>query len=190
MLTGPFWPNVLESEDAVWSGTPFEVRAPMLDRRMVQALTSALPDRQSHVVADAAYAGRALRGLPDRVSWTTRLRKDAALFELAPPRTGKRGRPRVTGARLGSLESLARTLEFIPTTVCRYGTSTTVHVATVYRMVAKAHRYVFRLTERSFRRLKAGRYLVQVRVGPSRTALGPVTSRQVQVRAAKHHTAR
>ena len=38
MLTGPFWPNVLESEDAVWSGTPFEVRAPMLDRRMVRFL--------------------------------------------------------------------------------------------------------------------------------------------------------
>lgn len=26
------------------------------------------------------------------VTWTTRLRKDAALFDLAPPRTGKRGR--------------------------------------------------------------------------------------------------
>jgi asparagine synthase (glutamine-hydrolysing) len=38
MLTGPFWPNVLEGEDSAWSGVALEVRAPLLDRRMVRYL--------------------------------------------------------------------------------------------------------------------------------------------------------
>lgn len=102
-----------------------------LAAQMVTALAAALPDRQIHVVADAAYAGAQLRNLPEGVSWTTRLRKDAALFELAPPRTGKRGRPRTKGARLGSPAALAATAVFTPTTVCRYGVTATVQVATI-----------------------------------------------------------
>ena len=102
-----------------------------LAARMVEALARALPDRRVEVVADAAYAGAQLRGLPAGVSWTTRLRKDAALYDLAPPRTGKRGRPRLKGARLGSLSALAATLTFTPTTVCRYGATSTVQVATI-----------------------------------------------------------
>ncbi|MBS1842020.1 MAG: hypothetical protein JST77_14355, partial [Acidobacteria bacterium] len=38
MLTGPFWPDVLEGEDAAWSGTAMETRTPLLDRRMVRFL--------------------------------------------------------------------------------------------------------------------------------------------------------
>ena len=38
MLSGPFWPNVLEGEDAAWSGVPLEARAPLLDRRMIRYL--------------------------------------------------------------------------------------------------------------------------------------------------------
>jgi asparagine synthase (glutamine-hydrolysing) len=38
MLTGPFWPNLLEGEDAAWSGVAMEARAPMLDRRLVRFL--------------------------------------------------------------------------------------------------------------------------------------------------------
>jgi hypothetical protein len=67
---------------------------------------------------------------------------------------------------------------------------TTVAVGTVYRRTTKARRYVFRLTEKPFRHLKAGRYLVQVRVGPSRAALGPATSREILIRPARRHTAR
>ena len=65
-----------------------------------------------------------------------------------------------------------------------------VHIATVYRKAPKAKRYVFRLTEKPFRHLKPGRYLVQVRVGASRTALGPAASRQITIRKARSHTAR
>jgi hypothetical protein len=50
-----------------------------LARRMTEALAGALPGRTICVVADAAYAGRELRGLDTAITWTTRLRKDAAL---------------------------------------------------------------------------------------------------------------
>jgi len=38
MLTGPFWPNVLEGEDAAWSGVAMDTRTPLLDRRVVRYL--------------------------------------------------------------------------------------------------------------------------------------------------------
>jgi DDE superfamily endonuclease len=65
------------------------------------------PDRRIHLVCDAAYAGRTLRELPTRVAVTTRLRADAALYELAPPHTGRPGRPRTKGDRLPELTVLA-----------------------------------------------------------------------------------
>ena len=58
--------------------------------RMAQVLAGALPGRRIHVVADAAYAGEELKKLPPGVTWTTRLRKDAALYELPLARTGRR----------------------------------------------------------------------------------------------------
>ncbi|MGH3933354.1 MAG: IS701 family transposase [Pseudonocardiaceae bacterium] len=102
-----------------------------LARQMTQTLATAFPDRQIHVVADAAYGGRELRELSGQVSWTTRPRNNAALYELPPPRTGKRGRPRLKGPRLGSLSALAATAGFTPTTLTRYGVTTTVRTATI-----------------------------------------------------------
>jgi hypothetical protein len=66
----------------------------------------------------------------------------------------------------------------------------TVHVATVYRTVGKAKRYVFRLTERKLRNLKSGRYLVEVRVGTSRQNLGPAKSRILTIRRGRATSAR
>jgi hypothetical protein len=65
------------------------------------------PDRRIHLVGDAAYAGRTLRKLPASVTATTRLRADAALYQLPPPRTGRAGRPRTKGDRLPELTVLA-----------------------------------------------------------------------------------
>lgn len=68
---------------------------------LVSLIAGHHPERQVQLVADAAYAGRALRGLPLGVSVTTRLRADAALYALPGPRQpGQRGRPRVKGDRL------------------------------------------------------------------------------------------
>ena len=99
--------------------------------QVVTALAQALPGRRIHAVADAAYAGKELKKLPEQVTWTTRLRKDAALYDLPPARTGRRGRPRLKGKKLPKLTDLARTATFTPTTVRRYGTTTTVHTATI-----------------------------------------------------------
>jgi DDE superfamily endonuclease len=103
----------------------------VLARRLTEALAAALAGRTLHVVADSAYAGKVLRGLPASVTWTTRLRSNASLYELAPHRTGKRGRPRLKGAKLASLANLAGRAKFAPTTVTRYGATTTVSVAVI-----------------------------------------------------------
>ncbi len=100
-------------------------------RRLVEALAAALPGRHINVVADSAYAGKALRGLPAEVTWTTRLRSNAALYELAPPRTGRRGRPKTRGAKLPPLASLAAHATFTSTAVTRYGHTATVQVAVI-----------------------------------------------------------
>ena len=100
-----------------------------LARTMIEALAGALPGRIVHGVGDAAYSGKDLRGLDEGITWTTRLRKDAALFELAPPRTGKPGRPKVRGDRLPALKILAARATFTPHAVTRYGKTTTVQAA-------------------------------------------------------------
>jgi len=102
-----------------------------LARRMAQMLGGALPGRDIHVTADAAYAGKGLKKLGNGTTWTTRLRKDAALHGLPPQRTGKRGRPRARGDRLPSLARLAATADFAPVTVTRYGKAATIQAATV-----------------------------------------------------------
>ena len=102
-----------------------------LARRMTEMLAGALPGRDIRVVADSAYAGGELKKLPARVSWTTRLRKDAALYGLPPQRTGRRGRPRQKGDRLPSLATLAATTAFTQVTVTRYGRTAVISAATV-----------------------------------------------------------
>ncbi len=65
-----------------------------------------LPERSFSLRADGAYATLAGRRLP-RTTVTSRMRRDAALFEPAPPRTGRRGRPRTKGARLATPAAMA-----------------------------------------------------------------------------------
>jgi hypothetical protein len=96
---------------------------------MTGMLASALPGRHIRVVADSAYAGGELKKLPAAVTWTTRLRKDAALHGLPPQRTGKRGRPRQKGDRLPSLARLAATTAFTEITVTRYGKTAAISAA-------------------------------------------------------------
>jgi Ca2+-binding RTX toxin-like protein len=54
-------------------------------------------------------------------------------------------------------------------------------IATVYRATPEARRYMFRLTEKKLRRLTPGRYRVELRVGRTRGALGPASTRTVTV---------
>jgi len=99
-----------------------------LARRMVTRLARELPGRLVHVTADSAYAGDELKQLPDGVTWTTRLRSNAALHDLPPERTGRKGRPRVKGDRLPSLAKIAAAAVFSQVTVTRYGKTETIAV--------------------------------------------------------------
>ena len=78
-------------------------------RQAVLQLARWLPGRRLICLGDSGYAVLdLLAAAPARVSWLTRLRLDAALYEPAPVRrAGQRGRPRVKGARLPSLAELA-----------------------------------------------------------------------------------
>jgi hypothetical protein len=131
-----------------------------LARRMAQGLADALPGRGIHVTADSAYAGEELKKLGKQVTWTTRLRKDAALHGLPPERTGKRGRPRLRGDRLPELATLAATAAFAQVTVTRYGKTETVHAAAVtclwYSVFSTRPVQVILVRDRSPVRLRPG----------------------------------
>ena len=69
------------------------------------------PEREIVAVADSTYASLKLlnrcRSLPNPVTFVTRLRLDAALYEPAPPRRpGQMGRPRLKGERLPNLSAI------------------------------------------------------------------------------------
>jgi DDE superfamily endonuclease len=70
------------------------------------------PEREIVAVADGGYAALKLldrcRRLSEPITFITRLRLDAALYEPAPPRhSGQIGRPRLKGDRLPNLSVLA-----------------------------------------------------------------------------------
>jgi hypothetical protein len=100
---------------------------PRLAKEMACLIAARFPDRTIHLVGDAAYASGAFAGLPANVTLTSRLRSDAALSELAPPRPpkGQRGpgRPRKKGAPLPKLDQIAQdpATTWQKTTVRRYG---------------------------------------------------------------------
>ncbi|MFD5661363.1 IS701 family transposase [Streptomyces hirsutus] len=88
---------------------------------MAHDLAALFPDRTLHVAGGAAYHSGKVADLPGTVTFTTRLSRNAALFEPTPPRTNKRGRPRKRGAALGSLTTIAKAANWCLTVVERYG---------------------------------------------------------------------
>jgi hypothetical protein len=82
-------------------------------RQMLLLVRRRYPEREIVAVADSAYASLRLlascqRFLPKPVTFITRLRLDAALYDPAPPRTaGQMGRPRLKGERLPNLAVVA-----------------------------------------------------------------------------------
>jgi hypothetical protein len=89
------------------------------------------PERQIVAVADGGYASLKLldrcRRLKKPITFITRLRLDAALYEPAPPRRpGQIGRPRLKGERLPNLCVVAKdpSIEWVPIAVANwYGES-------------------------------------------------------------------
>jgi hypothetical protein len=82
-------------------------------RQMLLLVRRWWPEREVVAVADSAYASLRLlascrRFLPKPVTFITRLRLDAALYDPAPPRrAGQMGRPRLKGERLPNLSVVA-----------------------------------------------------------------------------------
>ncbi len=80
-------------------------------RQMIVQLRRWLPNRPLVMVADSSYAALDLlafcQSMTRPVTFITRLRLDAALYEPAPPRLpGQMGRPRLKGQRLPTLGNL------------------------------------------------------------------------------------
>ena len=114
----------------LWGGkgttTPVE-----LARTLVGLLARAFPDRAIHLVADAADHGKPLQDLPERVTWTTRIQRNGVLYQPAPPPTGKRGRPRTKGDRIGTPAQAAAGATWRQAAVARYGRTDIVRIAEV-----------------------------------------------------------
>ncbi|MGO8872878.1 MAG: transposase [Acidimicrobiales bacterium] len=70
-----------------------------LASELCRSLAAWLPDRTLVVCADGAYAALIGHQLPN-ATVTSRMRRNAALYEPAPARTGRRGRLATKGARL------------------------------------------------------------------------------------------
>nr|MBA3809374.1 transposase [Solirubrobacterales bacterium] len=87
---------------------------PELGRTLIDMVSKRFGARTIELVADGAYATRAWRDLPERVSLTTRMRANAAVYELPPASSQGRGRRALKGARMGSLAEIANTATFKP----------------------------------------------------------------------------
>ena len=106
-------------------GTPSQVT---LAGEMMSLLVAAFPDRKVHGTGDAAFHGGPL--VIEDATWTTRLPASAALYGPKPPPTGKRGRPRAKGGRLGTCAEIAATADWQEITVNCYGQLVTLQAAT------------------------------------------------------------
>jgi DDE superfamily endonuclease len=91
---------------------------PELARTLIYMIIKRFPARTIELVMDGAYASKAWRDLPARVTVTTRLRANAALHQLAPAkRPGQQGRPPLKGAKLPTLAEIARRATFTEATI-------------------------------------------------------------------------
>lgn len=77
-----------------------------LAAEMIAELAEWMPGHCFQLACDGAYAPLARKDLP-RTHVTSRMRRNAAIYDLAPPPTGKRGRPRTKGDRLPAPPDLA-----------------------------------------------------------------------------------
>src|SRR6516165_6516907 len=100
---------------------------PLLAAQMVKELAGAFPGREVHGTGDAAFHGEslAIKG----ATWTTRLPANAVLHGPKPPPTGKRGRPRVKGGRIGTCKDAAAGADWREAVIHAYGEEAKVQVS-------------------------------------------------------------
>ena len=100
---------------------------PQLAAQMVKELAEAFPGRVVHGTGDAAFHGESL--VIESATWTTRLPANAVLHGPKPPPTGKRGRPRAKGDRIGTCADAAAGADWREAVIRAYGQDTAVQVA-------------------------------------------------------------
>lgn len=124
----PFCPSpvALPALFRLWKGkgTASQVQ---LAAEMMKLLAGAFPGREVHGAGDAAFHGEAL--VIGGATWTTRLPSNAVLSGPKPEPTGKRGRPRAQGDRIGTCAQAAATLAWEDTAIHVYGKDEKVQVA-------------------------------------------------------------
>jgi hypothetical protein len=131
---------------ALWTHTPGsqapEQSKQVLACRLVTMITAACPGRLIDVVADCWYAGAdgapsaargasRHRGLPAKVTLTSRMRANTALQHIATPIPGSPGRPKRIGERIGTPKDLSEHPDTVwqAATVRRYGRTDHVTLA-------------------------------------------------------------
>lgn len=95
--------------------------------QMLKLLVAAFPGRAVHGTGDAAFHGEPL--VVEGATWTTRLPSNAVLYGPKPPKTGRRGRPREKGDRLGTCAQIAAGTAWQATVIHVYGQDATVQIA-------------------------------------------------------------
>jgi len=108
---------------------------PDLARDLLDLIAEAFPTRTIHLVADAAYGARQFAGLGENITITTRARRNAAFHHRAPAPSGKRGRPRKRGDRIGTPADIAAhasaTGAWADTRITRYGSTVTAQTTEI-----------------------------------------------------------
>jgi hypothetical protein len=108
---------------------------PDLGRDLLDQVAEAFPTKTIHLVGDAAYGAGHFAGLGHNMALTTRARSNAVFHHPTPPASGKRGRPRLRGHRIGTPSDIARTATdgntWIDTLINRYGTTITAQTCEI-----------------------------------------------------------
>jgi hypothetical protein len=96
----------LDQRTAKKLGRPYRTKSDLMIE-MVAEIERRFPQQKLHFIGDYSYtAPKSLKRLPPRVEVTGRVNRRAKLYEPAPPRTGRRGRPKIRGERLPSPQEM------------------------------------------------------------------------------------
>jgi hypothetical protein len=108
---------------------------PDLGRDLLDQVAEAFPTKTIHLVGDAAYGAGHFAGLGPNMSITTRARSNAVFHHPAPTASGKRGRPRLRGERIGTPTDIAAKATqdntWTDTLINRYGTTITARTTEI-----------------------------------------------------------
>jgi hypothetical protein len=107
-------------------GTASQVQ---LAAQLLEILVKAFREREVHGTGDAAFHGESL--VIKGTTWTMRLPASAVISGPKPPPTGRRGRPREQGDRIGTCADAAQAADWQDVTVRIYGKRQHIQAAAV-----------------------------------------------------------